>query len=265
MPKVKRFNIDGLQFEYSEATTDSIYHYHNSYEIYLIHSGENMCFIKDRAYRLKPNDITFIEKNTIHKTNYLTELYSRSFFNVDDSFLDNSTLESLKRLCAERVYTPENPQYIKKLIDKIKTELESPDSISSDLIKCYLTEFIAYCARNKSMYVENEVQNPIIERLVKHINDNYNENITLAGSAKYMNMSESYLSRLFKNITGFTFKEYLCTVRIKHAKKLLTTTQKNVKQIASECGFNDSNYFSKTFKDESGISPLKYRRLFENE
>lgn len=160
---------------------------------------------------------------------------------------------------------PENSEYIKRLIDKLKEELKTPDSLSDTLAKCRLSELIAYCLRHKSLYAENNLHNPIIERLVKHINECYSENITLRGSAEYLHMSESYLSRLFKNITGFSFKEYLVAIRIKRAKELLTTTQENVKQIAWECGFNDSNYFSKSFKEESGLSPLQYKKLFKHD
>lgn len=262
---IEKYKISGLHYEFSAASTTPVYHYHNHHEIYIMHSGENMYFVKDRTYHLKTNDMIFIDKNVIHKPGYITGTYSRIFLYVNEDFLDDKILSALKKLCHNCVYTPENSEYIKRLIDKLKEEMKTPDNISETLTKCYLSELIAYCLRNKSLYTENNLHNPIIERLVKHINECYSENITLRGSAEHLHMSESYLSRLFKNITGFSFKEYLTAIRIKRAKELLTTTQKNVKQIALECGFNDSNYFSKNFKDESGLSPLNYKKLFKHD
>lgn len=259
---IERFEFPGLSYEFSSASTNPVYHYHNHYEIYLMHCGENMYFIKDRTYHLKTNDMVFIDKNTMHKPGYITGSYSRMFVYVNEDFLDDEIRYALRKLCAERVYTPENSEYIKNLFNKLREELKAPDALSEILAKCRLNELVAYCIRHKSLYTENNLQNPIIERLVKHINERYSENITLHGSAEYLHMSESYLSRLFKDTTGFSFKEYLVAIRIKRAKELLTTTQKSVKQIASECGFNDSNYFSKSFKEESGLSPLQYKKLF---
>lgn len=255
----ERLDIEDFHYEHSNVLSKPVYHQHDAYEIYYMHEGENMYFIEDKSFRLKANDIIFIDKNVIHKPNYLTKNYERSFFYISDGFLNADMKKAIKQLCLTRVYTPENSVYIQNLITNIQNEITSSDCIRNTLIKSYLTEFIAYCLRHKSIYVKDASQNPTIERLVKHINSFYNQNITLGESARNLKMNESYLSRLFKSSTGFAFSEYLTVIRIKHAKDLLVNSQESIKQIASECGFNDSNYFSKVFKDETGISPLKYR------
>lgn len=111
----EKFKIPGLSYEFSSASTNPVYHYHNHYEIYLMHSGENMYFIKDRTYHLKTNDMVFIDKNTMHKPGYLTGSYSRIFLYVNEDFLDNEILSALKKMCAERVYTPRKFRIYKKI------------------------------------------------------------------------------------------------------------------------------------------------------
>ena len=88
----------------------------------------------------------------------------------------------------------------------------------------------------------------------------YNEKLVLEDMAKQFNLSRSYLSKKFKSVTGFGFKEYIINVRIKHACELLLNTNKSITTIAFECGFNDSNYFGDAFRRTKGVSPNKYRR-----
>lgn len=78
--------------------------------------------------------------------------------------------------------------------------------------------------------------------------------------ADKFHISKSYLSKKFKSVTGFGFKEYLVNVRIKNACTLLLDTNKSITDIAFECGFNDSNYFGDAFRHVKGMSPNKYRR-----
>jgi AraC-like DNA-binding protein len=74
-------------------------------------------------------------------------------------------------------------------------------------------------------------------------------------------MSESRFSRVFKEVVGIGYKEYLNSVRLNQANRLLLNTSQSVSDIAYACGFNDSNYFSTFFKKTNGMSPLEFRKL----
>ena len=73
-------------------------------------------------------------------------------------------------------------------------------------------------------------------------------------------VSRSGLQRKMKQIMGVTPVDFLKEARIKHACKLLDTTQKSVSEIAFACGFSDPKYFSRCFKASTGKSPTEYRR-----
>ena len=74
-------------------------------------------------------------------------------------------------------------------------------------------------------------------------------------------MSESHLSRKFKAHTGIGINEYITYVRITNAEKLLRETELSVTEVADQCGYSDSNYFSTVFKRIKGITPQKCRKL----
>ena len=89
---------------------------------------------------------------------------------------------------------------------------------------------------------------------------NYNQDISLKKLAEAMAVSPYYLSHLFRKELGISFSEYLKTVRVSIAKKLLEGTTANVLEICLEVGYQDPSYFSRVFKEKEGVKPSDYRR-----
>lgn len=114
---------------------------------------------------------------------------------------------------------------------------------------------------------ENRVQaeeskaftNVTFMKLMKYINDNYREEISLTSAAQVLHMNSNYVSQLFKKEAGVTFVHYITQKRLEDAKELLVTTQKPLTDIALEVGFNDTFHFIKTFKKFTGMTPGQYR------
>ena len=93
------------------------------------------------------------------------------------------------------------------------------------------------------------------------IEDNYNRQLTLPETAARFGISESGLTKKIKTFTNMTFKEYLTKTRIEAAKSLLISSEKNITDIAYECGYNSSNFFGDVFKKAVGMSPSSYRKM----
>lgn len=79
--------------------------------------------------------------------------------------------------------------------------------------------------------------------------------------ADRMFISPSHLNRRIKSITDLSTTGFIFNIRLNRAKRLLITTQKQIGEIASECGFNDFAYFSRSFKKEFGLTPSQYQRM----
>ena len=71
-------------------------------------------------------------------------------------------------------------------------------------------------------------------------------------------------TRLFKEQFGVSIGVFLTERRITHAKYLLRFSDTSIDSIAASCGFDDPNYFSRTFKHVEGISPSKFRKLWNS-
>lgn len=265
----KQGYINGFALGYSiqaNMVPDNDYHCENTYEIMYVRKGCRKVFIKEHIYHIKAGNLLFIDKNTLHKSQHLSDEYERFVINFADDYIMPSVKKQMKILFEQRIYAPSKLSSTDKLFFSIFSEwerLHKNDGVAQDNIKCYVNLLLTHFIRNNNAYAYYDVKfdNPSIERLVQYINENFKAQITLDDSAKMLHLSPSHLSRIFLKHTGFGFLEYLKILRIEHGKSLLADTNMSVKQIAFECGFNDSNYFSSVFKRETGISPLQYRKL----
>ena len=98
-----------------------------------------------------------------------------------------------------------------------------------------------------------------IYRVMDYIKSRYNSKITLEDIASSVHLSASHLSGLFRKETGQTISAYLNYVRIEKSKQLLKTSETPIAQIGALCGFEDQSYFTRVFKQQTGLSPKKYR------
>ena len=103
--------------------------------------------------------------------------------------------------------------------------------------------------------------NPVINEIKRYIKDNLNNKLTLRNIAEKVGYSPNYCDSLFKKETGESIINYLIKERINEAKRLLIERTLTIKEIALFVGFEDYNYFSRTFKKITGVSPTEYKNL----
>ncbi|MFA6504714.1 MAG: helix-turn-helix domain-containing protein [Treponemataceae bacterium] len=100
----------------------------------------------------------------------------------------------------------------------------------------------------------------MIDNAKKYIDTNFRSQLSYREVAREIFISPSYFLSLFKKETGTTFVDYLTSVRVEEAKRLLLTTDLGITQIAYDLGFNNSNYFSNIFRKAVGISATEFRK-----
>jgi len=83
--------------------------------------------------------------------------------------------------------------------------------------------------------------------------------LQLKGLAQRFGLSQSYLSRAFKETAGMGLREYLLQLKIKRSKELLLDPSKSIKEIAYELGYTYPSHFSGMFKKRVGLSPTQHR------
>ena len=101
--------------------------------------------------------------------------------------------------------------------------------------------------------------NHVVDATIGYIGANYAKAVGLQEAAAYLELSESHLSRLFKEVTGLNFLQYLNAWRVNKSVDLMADPKKNIAEIALACGFPTPGYFAKIFKRFTGRTPTQFR------
>lgn len=243
------------------------YHIHEGYEMLYLISGNLNFFIDDKIFAVAPGNIMMIPQEAIHKSYNSASKYERVVWNFTDHMIDKEILPLVRGLFKHQVYAPD-VKFMQEIIKQFRAEWHNEhkhEPLSFYFSKQYLNLLLLYLIRHKDRFIVRgtNIANPSIDRLIKYINQNYKNPITLREFSQKLRLTPNYISKLFSENTGMGFKEYLTGVRIKNARDMLENTEEPISKIASECGFNDCNYFSTIFKNVIGLSPKRYRKMIK--
>lgn len=100
-----------------------------------------------------------------------------------------------------------------------------------------------------------------LKKIIEYVMQNFDEEINLPMAASMMNMGVTTFCNFFKDNYRMTFVEYINSVRIGHACKLLFEKDQTIAEVAYECGYNSLANFNRQFKKYKRINPSQYKRL----
>lgn len=107
------------------------------------------------------------------------------------------------------------------------------------------------------MYSTQTLKPRIYNIIVKNLG---NPNLSGAFIATELGVNRMYVHRKLVEYHQMNARDYICSVRMKKAKKLLKETNMPIKEIATKVGYRDCSFFTKKFKQETNITPSKYRK-----
>lgn len=148
---------------------------------------------------------------------------------------------------------------LKKIMNTLKNrELFWESTAISELIRFFAETGRAINCNNEKKNVTTEM-----EKVATYIQSNISKSFSVNELAKAQHMSVSSFRNKFKEYAGMSPQEYINTVRLGEASRLLTTTDTSILNIAAICGYDDPMYFSRIFRNKTGQSPREYRKRFQ--
>lgn len=247
-------------------------HFHKAVELVRVNEGEIVCHIDNDEFSLKCNDILLINSGVIHRLvfdNYASVTYiqidldkylelSPSYSRYLNKFIMNNTAKKFLLLHGENELIT--------IFSNIKKEFEEKEFCYKDYIRTYIYGLVAFMKRNFLLSNLNTLcdGNKLAELIpvVEYIDKNYNTKLSLDLLGEIINCDRFRLCRLFKAATHSTLFEYINFVRILSAEEMLIKSQKNIGEIAFDCGFASIQYFNRVFKESRGYAPRLYKKLF---
>jgi AraC-like DNA-binding protein len=161
---------------------------------------------------------------------------------------------------------PKLAERLSRCFQKAARECEQKEVFWETRAAMLVTETLLLLYRDKSSVFPGQKDTQTVQIVLQVQQDiarNYRDKITLEELAKKYFISQYYLSRVFKELTGYGFKEYLILYRINEAKKLLSYTKLPVTEVCFACGYQNSDHFIRIFRENQGCSPLQYRKKFK--
>jgi AraC-like DNA-binding protein len=275
------FTMEQLQRVHSDSMSSN--HYHTNYEIYYLTAGERYYFIEGSLYKIKEGDLVFIGANELHKTTKGdSERFSRILISFNQNFL-KSMMDCISDInpffCfEEKIHvlslTPPQQIVVDQLLHNMLEEYKKrkpgyATNLRLDLLKLLIdttryTESMLRTENSKFGFEDMGTIQYKILQAVQYINCNYSQNISLTELSKQYHVSYYYFCRVFHQVTGFTLKEYMNSVRIRKAQELLIHSNSSISEISQLVGYEDITSFGRTFKQITHSSPLQYRKNNKN-
>lgn len=100
----------------------------------------------------------------------------------------------------------------------------------------------------------------VSDRALRYLNENYAKDVHLTDLAEYLHVDKSYLIRIFRRSFGTSPMDYLIRLRMEHARELLLSTDLDVGEIATACGYHAPSHFTEEYKKRYGVTPRDQRK-----
>lgn len=248
-------------------------HFHSTYEIYYLMSGKREFFINDRTVVIHEGDIVIIAPNILHRTTN-TDIpgYERLIVNIHEQYIAsmNGSYREILQPIFRKEYlivkaSLQNRLAIESVAQSILQEIQDQKPGFEMYVQALVLQMLIICCRQEIQSSQEPLESPSpvherISEVVRYINTHYMHELSLHLLAEKFYVSPYYISRYFKEATGFTFVEYLNSVRVKEAKKLLESSKMKAHMICKKVGFGSVTHFGRVFKSVTGHSPLYYRK-----
>jgi AraC-like DNA-binding protein len=256
-------------------------HFHDCYELYYLIEGERYYFIDKEIFHVKAGSLVLINREQIHKTSMAESSYHsrmllqmnagvfRPFFlalglpDPDDLIATHYGVIDLKE---------EDQVKVLSIFDAIMDEIQKKKDRYELLVKLRTAElFLIICRYCKEQIHREQVlqwkteKHSKVQEVVQYLSEHCETDETLEKIAARFFISKSYLSRIFKEVTGFTVNEYINLVRIKKAKRLLKNSHYSITELSAILGFESLTYFERVFKKLTGLSPKRYQKSYDQE
>ena len=237
----------------------------SSYLFFLVVEGDGILEYEGIPYTLKAGDCVFLDcrRPYAHRTSEnLWKLKWVHFYGPNLSGIYKKYTERGGHPC----FRPKNPASFDRILTELYTDASSSSYIRDMQIYEKLVSLLTLLMAeswNPSHTPKSIRQRQNLLELKEYLEQHYMERISLDTLSDRFYINKFYLSRLFKEQFGVTVAACLLQIRITHAKQLLRFTGKSIEQIGKECGIQDANYFSRTFKKVEGVTPGEFRRLWQ--
>ena len=223
--------------------------------VYVLNGKLNMC-IDGQETELNEGEVSIAFPYTIHSYERADDIEAVIvLFSPEAVNLFNNEVFHNKPVCP----------YVKKN-DKIGILVERLVEYAGNdekLAQAYLNTIMGEVLKSLKLVKTENMDVSSAQQVLIYCSEHYFEDISIKNVATALFLSESYVTKIFSNKLGCSFREYINTLRVNEAKKLLSNTEMKIIEIMYACGFKNQSSFNRVFYEETGLTPKEYRKEHE--
>lgn len=257
--KIEAYHFEGIMQKFPN-------HFHEYYVLGFVESGRRFLTCKNKEYTINEGDLLLFNPLDNHACEQ-----------VDDMALDWRCLNIKEDVMCQIVKEITRKEYIPKFNATVVFQSDAVIALKDlhEMImaegKDFRKEEIFYFLMEHLIinYTEQSLEllmqsSPEIQKACTYMENNYTETITLDDLSMVSGLNKYTLLRNFTMQRGITPYQYLSTIRVNKAKKLLETGISPI-EVAQQSGFTDQSHFSRFFKNFIGITPRQYQNIFNED
>ncbi|MCP1103383.1 AraC-like DNA-binding protein [Aequitasia blattaphilus] len=254
-----------------------LWHWHTEIEVTLVTEGEMIYEINDSLHHLQKGDILFCNSSALHTgknhENKVCDYISLTFdpkiiYGYEDSLLYDKYVKPiiLNPGISSVLFKPEDKSYQELCNfyhDLLSLDQERAEGYELDMV--FIINRIwkiiyqnAFTTLDTPLYDKRNYTR--IRTILSYIENHYSEKITLDDIEKELNLCKSECCRIFKRHMKVSIFNFILKYRIEKSLQYLINSEHTIGDIAESVGFNDPNYFAKTFHNIMECSPMQYRK-----
>lgn len=254
-------------------------HSHEFSELVIVYSGTGIHYTSNGESLLKTGDVFVINGGNAHGFKETQDLKLVNIvFNLKNL---ESPLSDLPMLPSFHILFTIEPEFrtdanyhgrlnldkaqlgkAMGIVDEMEREISSKQAGRCIMVSALFMQLAAFLIRAYEKAPPNSSSNLTkLGKVFSYIRKNFRKKLKVSELADIASMSESTLTRAFIKSVGMPPIAYCCQHRIHYSMGLLANSEMSISEIAMACGFDDSNYFTRIFRQQTGCSPREYRKL----
>lgn len=251
------------------------FHMHKELELILVLRGDGNVSNEKTEVSVKQGDVLLFDSGQIHELNggeegllllavqisrnfckrYCPQLRSTRFLgNLLNPFFAENELQELRNTMLQGFSA-----YMDKSMSGSFGCMAKLNTVFEKLLRC-----VPYQILDQTQQVNRMKTQERVRRILLYIQEHYREPIRLTDIAALENLSESHVSRFFREQLNITLQDYLTRLRVEAAMQMLKNTALSSTSIAYECGFSDPKYMNRGFEKLLGMHPNQWRSETQN-
>lgn len=263
---IQHRRIDGLSVFFNTVDYRSA-HFHPEWELVLVVNEELGVTCPKKKYTVKPGQMILFSPNMLHEFHAIGAGCTFLCMQVSTSLLRTPRELTVDEIFVDTFLSEEKRDEIRlRLREVMDAYLDQEPHYELFCIgQTYLVFRELLCAMPNHLLTAEEQtlldqRNRRLAALIRFVDENYMGKIRLSDFAEQEGYTMTYLSHFIKDAMNQSFQEYVTSVRMNCACKLMETESKRLLDICQESGFSDYRYFCRAFREQYGMTPEQYRR-----